>query len=117
MRKRVYDDYVRDILDAIDEVIEFAKGLELEQLRGDRKTINAIIRSLEVAGEAAKNVPAALRKKYPDIPWKKMTGMRNKLIHEYFGIDIEILWKVVKEDLPAVRPSVEKMLIEMDGEQ
>ncbi len=76
------------------------------------KTINAVVRSLEVIGEAAKKMPDSMKKKYPEIPWKRMTGMRDKLIHEYFGIDLEIVWEVVNTELPPIKPLIQKVLEE-----
>ncbi len=76
----------------------------------DRKTVNAVIRSMEVIGEAAKNVPESLRKKYPAVPWKKMAGMRDKLIHEYSGVDLETVWKTATEDLPSIKSMISSVL-------
>jgi hypothetical protein len=68
-----------------------------EEFKADRKTINAVVRSIEVIGEASKKIPTTVTARYPGVPWKKMAGMKDKLIHEYFGIDLEILWKVADE--------------------
>ena len=84
--------------------------MNLESFSNDRKTINAVVRSLEVVGEAAKNIPDGVKKKYPDIPWKKMAGMRDKLSHEYFGIDEGIVWKVATEELPPLKKFIQKIL-------
>jgi uncharacterized protein with HEPN domain len=75
----------------------------------DKKTQNAVIRSVEVIGEAAKKIPKSIREKYKLIPWKKMAGMRDKMIHEYFGVDLEILWKTIKEDVPSLKPLIEQL--------
>lgn len=110
MTTREYRDYLQDILEAIQDIADFTKDMSFEAFAGDKKTINAVIRSIEVIGEAAGKIPKTLRNRYPDVPWKKIVGMRNKLIHEYFGIDLEILWKVVTEDVPSLRAPIEKML-------
>jgi len=73
---------------------------------------NAVIRSLEIIGEAAKNIPEDLREKYPDIPWKRMAGMRDKLIHAYFGVDYESVWALVTERISSIKKPLEKMIIE-----
>jgi len=113
--KREFLDYLQDILDSIADMESFISGMPLDGFKGDRKTINAVVRSLEIIGEASKKVPVAVQKKYPDVPWKKMAGMRDKLIHEYFGIDEEIVWKVASEEIPAVKPAIKKMLLELEG--
>ena len=110
--KRDYFDYVSDILDSINEIEEFVKEMGFNEFRGDKKTINAVVRSLEVLGEAAKNIPEGLRVKYSDVPWSRMAGMRDKLIHEYHGVDLEIVWTVLKEELPPLKPKIERILEE-----
>ncbi len=103
-------DYLNDIFSAIDEVEEFTKGMSYDAFAADRKTINAVIRSLEVLGEATKHIPAAVRKQHPDIPWKNMAAMRDVLIHNYMGVDLKTVWKVAKERLPELKPLLEKLL-------
>lgn len=112
--KKDLGDYIADILNSIKDVEEFIEGMAFETFLTDKKTINAVIRSLEVMGEAAKRIPEELREKYLDIPWKRMAGMRDKLIHEYSGIDLEIVWTVIKEELPPVKPLVEKVFQDLN---
>lgn len=105
-----FDDYLADILNAITEVDEFTSGMTYDNFEEDRKTINAVIRSLEVLGEATKHIPVSFRNKHPDIPWSKMAGMRDVLIHNYMGVDLLTVWKVAKERLPEIRPAIEALL-------
>lgn len=112
MKKRSHRDYLEDISGAVDDIASFIKGMSKRAFLRDKKTINAVIRSLEVMGEAAKKTPGPVKKRYPSIPWKKMAGMRNKMIHEYFGVDEEILWSTAKKDVPTLRRPINKLLSE-----
>ena len=114
MKQKDYGDYLNDILSSIFEIEEFTKNLTFDKFVKDRKTVNAVIRSIEVMGEAAKNIPEPFRKKHPKIPWKKMAGMRDKLIHEYFGVDLEIVWKMIENNLPTLKSSFNKICKEFE---
>jgi uncharacterized protein with HEPN domain len=116
MYKRDYRLYIDDIIEAIKKTEKFSKGLSFDEFSGDSKTIDATIRNFEIIGEAVKHIPPKIRGKYPDIPWKIMAGMRDKLIHEYFGVDKKVLWKTVKEDLPKIKPLIEEASRNMDRE-
>ena len=109
MTKKDYRDYVQDMLVSINEVYEFIGSMSFGEFKKDKKTQNAVIRSLEIVGEAAKNIPATVRDKYPDVPWRKMAGMRDKLIHEYSGVDLQIVWSLIQDELPVVKPLVLKV--------
>jgi uncharacterized protein with HEPN domain len=109
MKQKIYTDYIQDILNSIEEIENFSTGLSFNKFMRDKKTINAVIRSLEVIGEASKNIPKQIRNNHPDIPWAKMAGMRDKLIHEYFGIDLEIIWQTIKRDIPTLKPLIIKL--------
>ncbi|NKQ38209.1 MAG: DUF86 domain-containing protein [Methanosarcinales archaeon] len=111
--KRTFKDYIQDVLISIQEIEEFTEGIDFEEFINDRKTINAVIRSLEVMGEAVKNIPYEIRTKYSDIPWKYIAGMRDKLIHEYHGVDLEIVWEVIKDEAPPLKPSSKKLEISL----
>ena len=109
---RTIRDYLEDMLSSAKEVIEFTKGMEFQNFRQDRKTINATLRSLEVMGEAAKKIPEQIRVKYPTVPWRDIAGMRDKLIHEYHGVDLNIIWKTIQEEIPPLIPVLEAVLRE-----
>ena len=106
MVERDYRDYLQDIIDSINDIGNFIEGMAFDDFKEDRKTVNAVIRSIEVIGEATKKIPGPVRDKYPSIPWKNMAGMRDKMIHEYFGVDLEILWKTATEDVPPIKSSI-----------
>jgi uncharacterized protein with HEPN domain len=110
MRGRDYRDYLQDILDSIDDIENFVRGMGFEEFKRDRKTINAVVRSIEVIGEASKRIPRSLKARYRGVPWREMAGMRDKLIHEYFGVDVEILWKTAKDDIPPLKQVIQNMM-------
>jgi uncharacterized protein with HEPN domain len=91
---------IEDILDSINLIEQYTKGMDKPAWKKDRKTIDAVIRNIEIIGEAASHIPDQVQQQHPDTPWFLMKGMRNILIHEYFGVDIDVLWKTVHEDLP-----------------
>jgi len=102
--------YIKDILDCIDKIEEFTKNMSFDDFVKDDKTASAVIRKLEVIGEATKNIPESIRERYKDIPWKDMARMRDKIIHFYFGVDYEIVWKVIIQRLPQIKPLIKKLL-------
>jgi uncharacterized protein with HEPN domain len=114
LKKREYRDYLHDILDSVNDIENFVEGMTFEQFEKDRKTLNAVVRSIEIIGEASKTLPADMREKYGKVPWKKMTGMRDKVVHGYFGVDVRTLWNTVKDDLPPLKQLVQKMLKDLE---
>ncbi len=104
--------YLEDILKSIEKIEEYSIGLSYEKFADNRMASDAILRNLEIIGEAVKKIPAETRKKYPEIEWKKIAGLRDILIHEYFGISLEIIWDVVRNKLPKLKTSVLKILTE-----
>jgi len=111
-RKREFVDYLRDILDSIEKVGRFTEGMDFEHFSSDEKTVYAVIRALEIIGEAAKKVPRPVQRRHPDIPWREMSGIRDKLVHEYFGVNLRVVWSTVTQDLPALKPLIEQMVQE-----
>ncbi len=114
MKARDYRDYLQDIFDAVNDIENFVNNMTYEEFIKDRKTLNAVVRSIEIIGEASKNIPETMKAKYKELPWKQMAGMRDKLIHAYFGVDVETLWKAVKENIPPLRQSIQQMLKDLE---
>ena len=88
--------YIKDILDSIKSIREYINGLTFEEFCGKKIVIDAVVRNFEIIGEAAKNTPKNVKSLHREIPWKEMSGMRNKMIHEYFGVDLHIVWKTIQ---------------------
>jgi len=108
--------YLEDILEAINHAEQFINAMPYEDFIKDTKTVFAVTRAVEIIGEAAKNVPHFIRERDDQIPWRLMAGMRDKLAHEYFGINLRMLWDTVKTDLPALRLKIRKLLDELATE-
>ena len=100
---RDYKVYLEDILQAVAKIRKFTNGLSRESLAEDDKTLDAVIRNLEVIGEAVKKIPEDTRSKFPEVEWKKIGGLRDILIHEYFGIDTVIVWDIIQNKLPTLK--------------
>ncbi len=108
--KRTFIDSLNDILDAMDKAGEFVKDFSYDDFFNDDKTIYATIHALEIIGEAAAQIPGEIREKYQEIPWKKIVGMRNILIHNYFGISLPIIWNTIHSRFPEIKKSISKLL-------
>jgi uncharacterized protein with HEPN domain len=107
---RDYTLYLKDILAAIESIERFIAEMDLETFQADDKTTSAVMRKLEVIGEAVKQIPDEIRQKHSQVPWKEMAGMRDKLIHFYFGVDYRLVWRAVTERLPQVKQEIRKIL-------
>jgi uncharacterized protein with HEPN domain len=99
----------------MNRVEEYVRGSSYDEFLEDGKTVDAVIRNLLVVGEAAGKVPKAVRTRHPEIPWSNMTGMRNILVHDYFGIDLTIVWRIVTKNLPATKPLIVGLLDSENG--
>jgi len=102
--------YLQDILAACESIGTFTAGMDLDAFRKDDKTASAVIRKLEIIGEATKQLPEEFRQRYPDIPWKEMAGMRDRLIHFYFGVDHRLVWQTITDRLPHLTRQIRHIL-------
>lgn len=101
--------YIKDILDAIGAIERFVENCDLEEFKNNDLVASAVVRKFEIIGEAAKNIPDTLQKKYTEIPWKEMAGMRDRLIHFYFGVKYDLIWNTIQQIIPLIKPTLEKM--------
>jgi len=114
--KREVLDFIDDIIEAIDDLETFTQGMKLNDFKQDKRTIYAVIRALELMGEAVKNLPDELRQTYDQVPWNQIAGMRDMLVHQYFGVEVETVWKVAKEDAPALKKTMLKIQRKLNEE-
>ena len=111
--KRDYQLFLKDIIAAMESIEEFIGDMTLEELKADEKTSSAVIRKFEIVGEASKHIPLKIRDKYTNIKWKSMAGMRDRLIHAYFGIDYNLVWSAIKTEIPNLKLKLKKILSDM----
>jgi len=109
-RSYLYRDYLRDILENLKAAEEFTRGLEFDGFAANKQVQYAVVRALEIVGEAAKNVPFEVRRRYPQVPWKDMAAMRDHLIHGYRGVDLQLVWDAATADAPKYRPLIEAVI-------
>lgn len=116
IRRREVTDYLHDILDAAESAEQFTAGIDFVDFASDRKTVFAVVHALEIIGEATKSIPDAMRQRHPLVPWREMSGMRDKLVHEYSGVNLRRVFETVRTDLPPLRQSIARILADEETE-
>ena len=115
--KRTVRIFILDIEECIEIIEEYMDDISETTFFGERRIQDAVLRRLEIIGEAVKNLPLEFREKYPDIDWKKIAGLRDVLIHAYFGVNLERVWVIAKDDLPDLKKKIKKILDEMERDK
>lgn len=110
MKKRTLVFFLKDIELSVNKILNYTQGMDFKLFKNDEKTIDAVERNFEIIGEAVKNLPEELTNNYPNIPFKQIAGMRDKLIHDYFGVDYEIVYKTIKDKLPEFKSQIEEII-------
>ena len=108
------DVFFQDIIDACTSIQDYTRSYTFEQFSNDNKTIDAVVRNLEIIGEAANRLPKDFTDQHPKIEWVKIIGLRNRIVHEYFGVDLQMIWQILKKDLPAFKASLKDILSQLD---
>ncbi len=113
---RDYNAYLKDILDAIRKIENYTKAISFDDFVENELITDGVVRNLEVIGEAVKNIPEDVKDKKPEVEWEKIAGLRDILIHDYFGIDEDIVWDTVKNKLPELKEKINELLSEIAGD-
>ena len=115
--KRTYRLYLNDIIQAMRKIEKYSQGLNYDSFVNNDMVIDAMLRNIEVIGEAAAQIPDTIKQQYSHIPWKKIIGLRNIVIHEYFGVDLDNIWKIVTENIPEAKQRLVEMFDELDKKE
>jgi uncharacterized protein with HEPN domain len=113
MTERLPQDFLQDMVNYADDAISFVATMNFATFQQDKRTTYAVIRAVEVIGEASKNIPQTLKDQYPHVPWRSIAGMRDKVIHQYFGVDLQVLWDTVQQDLPPLKTAIAQVLTDL----
>ena|SRR6266849_4976627 len=104
---------IEDIIESIDKINKYIEGFDQEKFKADDKTADAVVRNFEIIGEASWRLPPEFKSKYPMVDWEKLRGFRNRIVHDYFGIDYDIVWTIIKNTLPGFETSIRDILVEL----
>lgn len=115
MSRRSAQVYLDDILEAITKIQRYTEGMNMQSFSASSLVIDAVIRNIEVIGEAAKNLPEEIKEHHPEVPWSQIIGTRNKVVHQYFGVDLDIIWHTLQEELPIFYGQVKQILSKFTG--
>lgn len=117
MSKRNWRLFINDILECIEKIEKYISNLSYDDFVKDNKTKDAVVRNLEIIGEAANQIPLNIRKRYKDIPWVQIIGLRHRLIHGYFVVDYDIVWNIIKKEIPDLKIKIKEILKDLEEDQ
>ncbi len=115
MSKRSLGLLIEDIWESIEKIERYTEGMTQDSFQNDEKTTDAVVRNLEIIGEAASRLPKNFTDKHSKLEWVKIKGLRNRIVHEYFGVDIQIIWQILEKDLPAFKTSLKSIRDQLDS--
>ena len=110
MSKRTPKLLLEDIIESAEKILQYTKGISFEEFFKDNKTVDAVIRNFEIIGEASNLIPDELKDKYSEIDWHRIRGFRNRIVHDYFGVDLLIIWKIIFDQIPGLITEITKII-------
>lgn len=111
MSKREWKLFAEDILESVELIKTYTASMNFDDFKNDRKTQDAVVRNFEIIGEAAKNIPGDIKNEYPYVDWKGILGLRNRIVHEYFGMSLTIIWHIIEQELPELKEQMKQILL------
>lgn len=106
---------IADIIEAIEKIERYISGLDHDAFVHDEKTMDAVVRNLEIIGEAGRRTPESFRRQHPEIEWARIVGLRNRIVHAYFGIDLEIIWEILQKDLSVLKSRIATVKVDEES--
>ena len=110
MSKRTPKLLLEDIIESAEKILQYTKGISFEEFSKDNKTVDAVIRNFEIIGEASNLLPDEIKEKYSEIDWHRIRGFRNRIVHDYFGVDLQIIWKIIFDQIPGLITEITKII-------
>jgi len=110
MSKRTPKLLLEDIIESAEKILQYTKGISFDEFSKDNKTVDAVIRNFEIIGEASNLLPDEIKDKYSEIDWRRIRGFRNRIVHDYFGVDLQIIWKIIFDQIPGLITEITKII-------
>ncbi|MEW5977426.1 MAG: DUF86 domain-containing protein [Acidobacteriota bacterium] len=107
---------IADIIESIEKIERYIAGLDHDAFVSDEKTVDSVVRNLEIIGEAANRIPESFTAQHPEIEWRRIVGLRNRIVHDYFGLDLEIIWEILQKELPVLKAKISAIPVDDGGQ-